>query len=427
VSPAPVLCPHRPLLVGVAVAAGVLALVGSSSALAGIAAASAFLLVQAWWQAARGLGGVGVRRHSPASAFEEDMVGVDLFLENHSRREVRLLLVTDSFGPGLADAQSVLEPGPLPAGLQRRLQYRTFCSRQWGAYTVGPLWLGCWDPMGLRHARRRVELVDSFALYPRVNDVPALPSRGGRAGLAPEESSAPRGGQSTLFLGVRDYRSGDDVRSIHWPAMARRGAPMVREREVDLVPSFTLFVDLHRDGRAGVGSKSTLEYLVRTGASLLWTAFRRGQSIQVVGEGRTSLLVPPGLGEAHLSHALHELIQAHQEGVVPLPEIVERFRPHLPAGSTAALLGVTTAFELGRLDEQLEALRLTAIQSLLVFVDGESFTPFDRPKAPLAEAQARREKVLDFLDSAATPHALLGADDDLAEALLRPDLLGALA
>ena len=419
--------PYRPLLAGAALAAGLLALAARSSALLAVALGLSFFVVQAWWLARRGLAGVGVRRRAPASAFEDDMVAVDLLVENRSRHDARLVLITDSFGPGLADAQVVLEAGPLPPDRQRRLQYHTFCSRQWGTYTLGPLWVGGWDPMGLHHARRKVGQVEPIALYPRVHEVPALAPGAGRPGLAPEEKSAARAGQSSLYLGVRDYQPGDDVRSIHWPAMARRAAPMMREREVDLVPAFTLFLDLHREGRAGVGTKSTLEYVVRVGASLLWTALRRGQSLQAVGEGSAPLLLPRGQGDGHLSQALHELIHVKQDGDVRLADVVARFRPHLPAGSTAVLVGVTTSVDPDRLEEEIEALRVTAVEPLLILVDGDSFAPLDRLRPSPAEAVVHRQAFAGLLEATGVGGAFLGSGDDLAEALARPDFLAGLA
>jgi uncharacterized protein (DUF58 family) len=416
--------PHRRLLVFAALGAGIAGLVTASTALVAASLGCALFFFQAWLLRSRGLDGLRVQRQVYGAAFEEDMVGVDLLLENHGAREGRLIVIADTFGPGLASTQVALEPGPLPPQRRRRLQYRTFCSRQWGMYTVGPLWVGTWDPMGLFHAQRRLEQVAPMALYPRVHEITALGARTGRAALSPEELSAPRTGQSAFYLGVRDYWPGDDWRSIHWPAMARRGEPMVREREVDLVPPFTLFVDLHREGRAGVGTKSTLEYVVRVGASLLWTATRRGQSVQVVGEGADPLLVPAGRGEAHLSHALFELIHARQDGDTSLPDLVERYLPHLHSGSAAALVAVTTAVDLARIGYLLETFRTTNLQPLLIFVDGDSFAPLHRPRVTRAEAEGRRQAFVQFLDEAGVPGVVLGIEQELAETLPRPDLFG---
>jgi uncharacterized protein (DUF58 family) len=415
--------PYRRFLVLAAALAALLGLRTRSSALLGMAVAWAAMLLLAWARREGALRGLRVRREMLGNAFEDDVVLVDLLLENHGQRATRLVLIADAFGASLNERQVVLEPGPLPGRHRRRLQYRSFCSRPWGVYAVGPLTLVNSDPMGLFLGRRTVERIDTLAVYPRVHDIAGLGRLGGRATLAPEDMSAARVGRSALHLGVRDYGPGDDVRGIHWPATARRGAPMMREREVDLIPQFTLFVDLHKAGRTGVGRKSTLEYLVRVGASLLWSAARGGYRLQVVGEGSRPLIVPAGRGEVHLAHALYELIRVQQDGEVPLLEVVERFRPLLPAGSAAALLSAT-AVDLSALTETLEALRVTAVRPLLVFVDADSFLPMDHLPLPRAQVEARRGDLLGFIRSQGLLGAVLHSEQDLAQELVRPDLLG---
>ena len=194
-----------------------------------------------------------------------------------------------------------------------------------------------------------MEQLDPFEVYPRAAKIEAVALLGGRATVAARDVTAAAAGQSLLFRGVRDFAAGDDVRRIHWPATARRGSPMVRENERDLQPVFTLFLDLERRGRAGLGRKSTLEYLVRVGASLLWTAHRRGDAFGLVAEADRPIVVPPAQGEGHLAAVLHQLVIAKQTGTRPLVEVVERNRDFAPPGAAAALLLSTTEVDLDAL------------------------------------------------------------------------------
>src|SRR5206468_1377504 len=106
----------------------------------------------------------------------------------------------------------------------------------------------------------------------------------------------------------------DDPRRIHWPATARRGTLMVKELEIDLAPYYSVFIDLDRRHRAGTGKKSTMEYVLRTAGSVIWTAVRTEAFVQVSGLGATPLYIPPGRGQTHLTHALYELIRAGLDG-----------------------------------------------------------------------------------------------------------------
>ena len=327
--------PWRGFLTAIAVLAGLMGFASGTPALVGFAFGWAFLVLLGMLSARLRLDGLAAERRIGPNAFEGDLLTVDLNLENHGTRAGTFIVASDTFGAGLADRQSVLEPGPLPPVHRRVLSYRAFVARQWGLYTVGPLSIGGWDPLGLVYAVREVPRMDPFEVFPRVHEIESLSTRAGRATIAPREVSNAATGQSLLFRGVRDFEPGDDVRRIHWPATARRGSPMVREFERDQQPLFTLFLDLDRRGRAGLGKGSTLEYLVRIGASLLWTAHRRGDVLSLVAEGEKETHVPPGQGEAHLAAAMHELVRARQNGSTPLLETVERHREWLPAGTTA--------------------------------------------------------------------------------------------
>jgi uncharacterized protein (DUF58 family) len=365
--------------------------------------------------AGRGLDQVRLRRELYPSAFEEDDVGVRLIVE--SGRAVRRLEIADFFGASIVTEQRMLEPGPVTPGVQVRLSYSALCSRQWGIYVIGPLQVTKSDPAGLFRATRTFPVAEEFAVFPRVYDVSDLSPLGAQRSLAPQDSTAPGIGQSQLYLGVRDYRPGDDLRKIHWPLTARRGALVVREHEVDLAPYATLFVDLDGKNRAGTGRKSTHEYLLRTAASIVWTAVRGGGFIQVAGLGRRPLHVPPGRGDHHLAFALYELIRAAQDGTTPLLDVVLGHLSSVPPGSTALLLFGTFFIDLGSLDEVLEGLRSRGVRPVVLLVNNHSFPAIVGWPPPRAEILEKRQEVEFFLRSRGVPLRLLEETDDLEAAL----------
>jgi uncharacterized protein (DUF58 family) len=394
-----------------------------ASALTAMALAGIALLLAARTAAARRLGRLRVRRSTDGSAFEDEETRVEVLLENHGRAPIPLVEVTDTFGPALSERQALLEAGPLGGGRRRRLSYRTVCSRLWGVHLIGPLTVSVSDPLGLFSPRRVFPDIQPFDVFPRVHPMAGLDRLGSRQSFVRQELTAGRAGQSATYLGVRDYRPGDDVRRIHWPATARRGAPAVKEFEVDLTPYFTLFLDLHRAHRAGTGQKSTLEYVVRTAASLLASAARRGDVVQGFGEWSHPLFVPPGRGELHLAHALDQLIRVHQDGATSLLDVLEREGAGLPHGSTAALLSATAFLDLGRLAEALGALRARRVQAALVAVDKDSFLQIESRSRPPEEVQAQVEELLAMARSHGVAVAVLSADQDLEREIGRPGWL----
>ena len=376
----------------------------------------AFLLV-AWVSARSRLAGVRARRELYPSAFEEDEVAVDVLLEGD--RPARMLEVVDSFGPAIALEQWMLDPGPLTPGTRRRLSYVSYCSRQWGVYAVGPLRVVASDPAGLFRATRELPVVEEFAVFPRVYDVAGLGRVGARPTFSPQEAAAGRAGQSLLFLGARDYRPGDDLRHVHWPASARRGSLVVKEYEVDLCPYATVFVDLERRHRAGTGRKSTFEYVVRTAASVVWTSVRAGNLVQVAGLGSKPLHVPPGGGENHLAFALYELIRAQQDGTTSLTDVVLHHLPGVPANSTAVLVSGTVFLDLPALDELLTAFRDRGVRAAVFLVNNFSFPAIEGWPPPRAAVLEKCQEVTFFLRSRGVPVRVLEDTDDLAQVLGR--------
>ena len=403
---------------------GLVGLATGATALLGLAAAGLTLLVLARLTAYRGLLGLRASREVFPSAFEGDPVRVRLGLENRSRRDAWLVELIDSFGPSLSDRQALVAGGPLRPRRRRTLAYRALCSRSWGEYRIGPLVLATGDPLGLFRASRTFFQLDTFTVFPRVHPVAALDRLGARPTAATHEHTTPRAGQSLAYLGVREYRPGDDMRRIHWPATARRGALTVKEYERDLVPYFTLFLDLDRRARAGMGRKSTLEYLVRTAASIVWTATTRGDVVQVIAEGGAPLLVPPGRGELHATRCLYELVRCHQEGPLDLFDLVERHRTRIPEGSALALLLGRLVFDETRLETLLVGFRARGVFPAVLIVNDASFLPVDRWPLPPQVAEARKHAIAALLATHGVPGRILEAGDDLAAVLGRSDLLG---
>jgi len=394
-------------------------MLGKPAFLALAGAWTLFLVLSAVW-ARRGLSGVRVAREVYPSAFEGDEVAVQVTVE--SDRPVRRIEISDTFGAAIVAEQKMLEPGPVGPGMRRRLKYGTLCSRQWGVYTVGPVQVQTSDPAGLFRARRDLPLAEEFAVFPRVYDVAGLAPLGAQRSMAPHDVTASRTGQSLLYLGVREYRPGDDLRHVHWPATARRGSLVVKEHEVDLAPYFTIFADLDRRHRAGTGRKSTHEYVMRTAASIVWSATRAGGFVQLAGLGRQPLHVPPGRGDTHLAYALYELIRAVQDGGVALPELVLQHLPSVPSGSTAVLLSGTLFLELGPLDEVIEGLRGRGARPAVVLVNNFSFPAITGWPPARAEIVEKRREVEYFLRSRGVPMRILEETDDLEAVLGRGGL-----
>src|SRR5262249_16611537 len=193
----------------------------------------------------------------------------------------------------------------------------------------------------------------------------------------------------------------------------------VKEMEIDLNPYFSVFVDLDRRHRAGTGRKSTLEYVLRTSASVIWTAIRSGAFVQVSGQGARPLHVPPGRGETHLTYALYELIRASLDGQTPFHDVVLQGLPFVPAQSTVVLVSGTVFVDLAGLGDVLEALRSRGSRVVVFLVNCFSFPAISGWPPPRAQVVGKTQEVGFFLRSRGVPLKVLEEAEDLEAALGR--------
>ena len=159
-------------------------------------------------------------------------------------------------------------------------------------------------------------------------------------------------------------------------------------------------------------------------ASLLATAARRGQVVQLFAESAEPVFVPPGRGEAHLMLALERLIHVKQDGERSIFDVVTDRLPVLPAGSMVVMLLSTSSPDPGELRTLLDRLERRHLRSAFVLVDAETFQQIDIRRAD-EELHAKREAAaLDVLAGRSVPHAVLGQDDEieprLADGLFEP-------
>ena len=310
---------HRVFLVGSAGLCLVLGLVLRAPSFVAFAVVALLLVVLARATARRRLARLGGRRSLTPSAFEGEEVRVEVALENRGRRAGLARrgrrLVRAPRWPTARPSSTPVRSG---RGRRHRLAYRTALLASLGRLHGGPAQpLASPISLGLFSPRRVLPDIRPFDVFPQVHPVGGLERLGARTSFAPSEPTTARAGRSAAYLGVRDFRPGDDVRRVHWPATARYARPMVKEFELDLTPYFTLFLDLGRDHRAGTGRKSTLEYVVRTAASLLAAAARRGDTVQLFGEGRARSRCRPDAGSCTSPTLSTGSSACRQDGAAP--------------------------------------------------------------------------------------------------------------
>lgn len=85
-------------------------------------------------------------------------------------------------------------------------------------------------PFGLFVKRRELPIEGSVLVYPAITGAAAAEGDDPHAELGEAPRRRARVGE---FFALREYREGDDLRRIHWPAAARLGRPFVREHQAE--------------------------------------------------------------------------------------------------------------------------------------------------------------------------------------------------
>src|SRR5258706_971698 len=188
------------------------------------------------------------------------------------------------------DRNQVLYVPAIPGRATVKLAIETTCAHR-GWFPFEPLRVETGAPFGLSHAARQLATTgpDGVLVFPESRPLEQLDLLDRRPAV---ETSAVRTGASGEFVGVRDYRTGDPRRHVHWRSTARAGRLIVKEFAEETQPALTLALDL-RAGSALGSEGETVELAIKVAATLAHAARQRGLPFSLVSNSR-AWPVPPG-------------------------------------------------------------------------------------------------------------------------------------
>src|SRR3989442_14007882 len=118
-----------------------------------------------------------------------------------------------------------------------------------------------------------------LVVYPEVEAIE--PWRLGIQGAGSGESAARHLHRSAAeFYTMREYVTGDDLRRIHWPSVAKTGVLMIRQDEATRRSSATVFLDNRVEALGGHGAPS-FERAVSVAASVGRAMIRAGFTLRL--------------------------------------------------------------------------------------------------------------------------------------------------
>ena len=257
---------------------------------------------------------LSVVRRLPAYVFSGDPLVIDYTLENGRRWFAALaVFVEDSLVPvdrsitGAVerDTASVFREGRGPRSGAGSLGIR---EPRRGKYRFRDLDVGTRSPFGLVEHRVTIGLSDQIVVYPTIGRLTRRWFQMQRQATENRRGQRhDRSAQQVEYHGLRDYRSGDSPRWIHWRTSARRGELMVKEFEQQNEQDLAILIDpwLPRT-KASAEQREALEQAISFAATLcLETCRHHGRRLVLGWTGPT-----PGVRQGPASvKLLHELLE----------------------------------------------------------------------------------------------------------------------
>ena len=258
------------------------------------------------------LRGLTIERRVPQRVRVGDDVGVGIRVANPSKRAVPLFAVEDSF-PAFEPLRVGVER--LAPGAGAELEAVRVAIRR-GRFAGGETRVKCGAPFGLTTTRRTIAVGSDVIVVPRWVDLRTFPLAEPSSSPSDVLHERPRAGGGEEFLGVRAFRPGDPLRSIHWRSTARAGNLVVKEYEQE-ISNRTALVLAGADHGDGPGS--SFEMLVSACASVGLHALTLNHPVLAV--------VPRGEHIDHLidpsKNGLLDWLATVQAADVPLDGLVE--------------------------------------------------------------------------------------------------------
>ena len=168
------------------------------------------------------------RSISPARVAAGTTAMVTLRLENASRLPTGLMLAQDGIPYALGSRPRYVLEG-IERGGVRELTYPLRSDLR-GKFDIGPLEIRIADAFGVVELGRKFSARNTLVVTPRVVALPRAVASSSWAGDGDglTRTTAAAGEDDVI---PRSYRSGDELRRVHWRSTARYGELMVRREE----------------------------------------------------------------------------------------------------------------------------------------------------------------------------------------------------
>lgn len=358
------------------------------------------------------------RRVTPSRVAVDETATVRLTVENHGPRPTPVLLAEERIDYALGDRPRFVLPR-----LDRRgrvnVEYAVRAHTR-GEHALGPLTVRVRDPFGLTMRLGAVGAAGSVLVLPRIHDLTTAAGLGrgiGAEGAIPHRVAL----HGEDDQAIREYRDGDDLRRIHWPATARTGDLMVRQEDRPAKRRAVILLDRRASAHAGQGRHASIEWAVSMAASIAVHLAGQGYAIHLLTDD-------PGCDLGAREDTEPGQVLETLARVIPGPEGGLRAVLHSAVGATAS--GGVVVLVCGALDPAdttaVAALRQGGSTGLAYVLDRPGFERGRSESAPVSDPTRATAAALSAsgwsavcIDAATSVATAWGATAGARQAVLR--------
>jgi uncharacterized protein (DUF58 family) len=229
---------------------------------------------------------------------------VEIEVQAGERRGVGLSVLPDRLPPGV---DAVSEDGAalptLAPGETARVRLSLFCRRR-GVFQLRGFRAETALPLGLMVAQQMFSERRTLLVAPRFLPLSRMDIPRGRRTQPGGTAAAFQLGDSFEFIGNREYREGDPVRSIDWRATARLSRPVVREYREEFLQRVAVVLDTHVPMPPGLSPPPSFESAVSLTAAICEYLARTECSLDVFAAGPALHLLNAGPGPGALDRVM---------------------------------------------------------------------------------------------------------------------------
>lgn len=229
-----------------------------------------------------------VTRRLPTRAFAGEPMLIELCAENQKERLVSYSVEVSDQATGMR-AERRCYFLKIPPGTEQVASYRRVVARR-GLLRFRGFRLSTRFPFALFEKWRELDGDDELLVYPALLAC-TYPDRG-----AQEEGdqAGSTKGRGTETRELREYRTGDEMRSVHWRRTAAVGKAIVREYEREAATILSIRLDNRRPQLADPSWEEAFEQNVSRAAYVAERALSRGYRVEICARGSRSPLLSGG-------------------------------------------------------------------------------------------------------------------------------------